>query len=70
MNASGLRIAFAALLCSIPLAALAVPTLVKNVDGYTLADDKLVHFTALVFEDGCSGRAMPRSFIAPSRRPR
>jgi predicted amidohydrolase YtcJ len=52
MKAAAHRISVATLLLALTLAANAAPTLLENVDGYTLAGSELKHFSGLVFEHG------------------
>ncbi len=52
MKANGHRITVAIVLFAVALAANAAPTLLENVDGYTLAGSELRHFSGLVFDHG------------------
>jgi predicted amidohydrolase YtcJ len=52
MTTATYRIAVAILLFIAAFAATAAPTLLENVDGYTLAGGELRHFSGIVFEHG------------------
>ena len=52
MNTTGRFLTAAILLLVVVRAATGVPTLIKNVDGYTLAGSELRHFSGLVFDHG------------------